>query len=814
MAAESYEPRAIERRWQQVWADERTWEVSNEDDGRPKSYVLEMLPYPSGEPHIGHLKVYSVGDAIAHFKRRTGHRVLHPLGYDAFGLPAENHAIKTGQHPRESTEASIAEFRRQFNDWGVSIDWSRELGTHEPSYYRWTQWLFLRLFENGLAYRKDAAVNWDPVEETVLANEQVIDGRGERSGALVEKRQLEQWFFKITDYADRLLDDLDTIDWPQNVVTMQRNWIGRSEGAQVVFHCDANGADYPVFTTRPDTLFGATFFVMAPEHPDVLALNDSPEVAEYVRRALTESAEERGAEDREKTGVALGQTVTNPVNGEQIPMYVADYVLMEYGTGAIMAVPAHDERDFEFATKHGIEIRRVIEAPDGEDGELPYSGDGPMVASGRFDGLHNRDAFAQIVEWLGSEGKGALAVNYRLRDWLLSRQRYWGCPIPIVHCEQCGMVPVPDDQLPVVLPDIEDYKPKGRSPLAAAEEWVDVDCPKCGAPAKRETDTMDTFVDSSWYFMRYCDARNDQAPWDRDVLASWMPVDQYIGGVEHAILHLMYARFFAKAFADIGLLDVQEPFARLFTQGMVTRDGAKMSKSKGNVVSPRELVDEFGADAARSYILYVGHPAEGGDWNDKGIEGIHRFLARLWRAAADAAANTEHSDAPFGEPTAVLRKAHWAIDKVTTDLGERFATHTAIAAVIELVNDLTKHRDELLATPEGASQYRFAAATAGSLIFPFAPHLGSEAYELLTGRRVWEEPWPEADPALLETDTVTIVVQLNGKVVDRFDVAAGIADDELEGMARDSAKVGERLDGREIVKAIVVPGRLVNLVAK
>ena len=409
MAAESYEPRAIERRWQQVWADERTWEVSNEDDGRPKSYVLEMLPYPSGEPHIGHLKVYSVGDAIAHFKRRTGHRVLHPLGYDAFGLPAENHAIKTGQHPRESTEASIAEFRRQFNDWGVSIDWSRELGTHEPSYYRWTQWLFLRLFENGLAYRKDAAVNWDPVEETVLANEQVIDGRGERSGALVEKRQLEQWFFKITDYADRLLDDLETIDWPQNVVTMQRNWIGRSEGAQVVFHCDANGADYPVFTTRPDTLFGATFFVMAPEHPDVLALNDSPEVAEYVRRALTESAEERGAEDREKTGVALGQTVTNPVNGEQIPMYVADYVLMEYGTGAIMAVPAHDERDHEFATKHGIEIRRVIEAPDGEDGELPYSGDGPMVASGRFDGLHNRDAFAQIVEWLGSEGKGALA---------------------------------------------------------------------------------------------------------------------------------------------------------------------------------------------------------------------------------------------------------------------------------------------------------------------------------------------------------------------------------------------------------------------
>jgi leucyl-tRNA synthetase len=811
MATESYEPRAIERKWQRVWADERTWEVGNEDDGRPKSYVLEMLPYPSGEPHIGHLKVYSVGDAIAHYKRRTGHRVLHPLGYDAFGLPAENHAIKTGQHPRESTEASIAEFRRQFDDWGVSIDWSRELGTHEPSYYRWTQWLFLRLFERGLAYRKEAAVNWCPNDATVLANEQVADGRCERCGALVEQRSLEQWFFKITDYADRLLDDLETIDWPQNVVTMQRNWIGRSEGAEVVFHCDALDTDYPVFTTRPDTLFGATFFVMAPEHPDVLKLDDSPEVREYVQRALSASAEERGAEDREKTGVALGATVTNPVNGEQIPMFVADYVLMEYGTGAIMAVPAHDERDHEFAVKHGIEIRRVIEG--GEDG-LPYSGDGPMVASGRFDGLHNREAFAQIVEWLQSEGKGEPAINYRLRDWLLSRQRYWGCPIPVVHCDACGLVPVPDDQLPVVLPDVEDYAPKGRSPLAAAEDWVNTDCPKCGGSARRETDTMDTFVDSSWYFLRYCDARNDAAPWDRDVLGGWMPVDQYIGGVEHAILHLMYARFFTKAFADIGLLDVQEPFARLFTQGMVTRDGAKMSKSKGNVVSPRELVDEFGADAARSYILYVGHPAEGGDWNDKGIEGIARFLARLWRAAADAAANTQPSDGPTGEPTAVLRKAHWAIDKVTGDLGERFATHTAIAAVIELVNELTKHRDELLATPEGASQYRFAAATAGSLIFPFAPHLGSETYELLTGRRVWEEPWPEADAALLETDTTTIVVQLNGKVIDRFDAPAGISEDEQERLARGSERLADRLDGREVVKAIVVPGRLVNLVAR
>ncbi len=628
-----YDPTAIEPKWQRIWADERTWEVTNEEDGRPKSYVLEMLPYPSGEPHIGHLKTYSVGDAVAHFHRRNGFRVLHPMGYDAFGLPAENHAIKTGQHPRESTETSIAEFQRQFRTWGISIDWTREFGTHEPRYYRWTQWLFNRLFERGLAYRDEAAVNWCPKDQTVLANEQVIDGRCERCGTVVEARNLEQWFFRITEYADRLLEDMRDISWPPNVVAMQENWIGRSEGARVVFRCEELGTDYPVFTTRPDTLFGATFFVMAPEHPDVLRLNDSPEVREYVNRALRSTAEERGEEGREKTGVALGRTVTNPVNGEQIPMYVADYVLMEYGTGAIMAVPAHDTRDFEFAQRHGLEVRRVIEGGE----ELPYTGDGPMVNSGRFDGMHNREAFDRIVEWLRSEGKGEPAVNYRLRDWLLSRQRYWGCPIPIVHCEACGLVPVPDSDLPVELPEIEDYAPQGRSPLAAAEDWVRTSCPRCGGDARRETDTMDTFVDSSWYFLRYCDASNDEAPWDREVLARWMPVDQYIGGVEHAILHLMYARFFTKALADMELLDVQEPFARLFTQGMITRAGAKMSKSKGNVVSPQTIVERYGADTARCYILFIGHPIDGADWSDEGVEGVNRFLSRLWRAAADLA---------------------------------------------------------------------------------------------------------------------------------------------------------------------------------
>ncbi len=492
--------------------------------------------------------------------------------------------------------------------------------------------------------------------------------------------------------------------------------------------------------------------------------------------------------------------MTNPVNGEELPVFVADYVLAEYGTGAIMAVPAHDARDFEFAQRFGLPIRQVV----GGDEELPFATDGPMMNSGRFDGLHNREAFDQIVDWLASEGKGERAVNYRLRDWLLSRQRYWGCPIPIVHCPECGEVPVPDDQLPVELPDVEDYAPRGRSPLAAAEDWVRTTCPRCGGAAERETDTMDTFVDSSWYFLRYCDANNDEAPWDREVVARWMPVDQYIGGVEHAILHLMYARFFTKALADLELVDVQEPFEALFTQGMVTRGGAKMSKSKGNVVSPSDYVERYGADTTRSYILYVGHPAEGGDWADEGIEGIHRFLSRLWRAAEEA---PEGANEPQGEPSDLVRKAHWAIDKVTRDLGERFATHTSIAAVIELVNDLYRLRDEV-----DPSHVRFALATAASLVFPFAPHLGSEVYERLTGERVWEQPWPQADPDLLARDEIQLIVQLNGKLIDRLMVPASATREELEEHARGSERLTARLNGREITKTIVVPGKLVNFV--
>jgi leucyl-tRNA synthetase len=874
MAERRYDPHEIEPRWQAVWADERTWEVSNEHAGQAprggrdgpggagarggartgartggwgsSSYVLEMLPYPSGEPHIGHLKCYSVGDAIAHFHRRLGERVLHPMGYDAFGLPAENHAIKTGVHPRDSTAESIASFRRQFHSWGISIDWSRELATDEPSYYRWTQWIFLQLFAAGLAYRKEAAVKWCPKDQTVLANEQVdADGRCERCGALVEVRQLEQWFLRITDYAERLLNDLDTIDWPEHVKTMQRNWIGRSEGAEVTFHCHALGVDYPVFTTRPDTLFGATFFVMAPEHPDVMRLARGTQheqaVHDYVNHALTETNEERGDAERPKTGVPLGQSVTNPVNGQQIPMYVADYVLMEYGTGAIMAVPGHDERDHAFARAYGLPIRRVIAPAGGDAGEagggseageasadddgLPYTGDGVLVNSHPdFDGMGNRDALAAIVAWLDREGKGHASVNYRLRDWLVSRQRYWGAPIPIVHCDACGMVPVPDEQLPVELPDIEDYTPKGRSPLAGAEDWMDIECPACGGSARRETDTMDTFVDSSWYFLRYCDARNDHAAWDPAALREWMPVDQYIGGVEHAILHLMYARFFTKALADLGHLDFQEPFQALFTQGMVTNDGAKMSKSKGNVVSPASIVQRVGADTARCYILFVGPPDQDADWSDDGVEGVHRFLARLWRLAADTAERAGEpraelstpaagaagaaGDGAAGDDLALARKTHWAIDKVSGDL-RRFAFNTAIAAVMELINDCSRLRDTA-----SVDALRFALGTAASLLFPFAPHVSADVYERLTGQRVWEEPWPQAEEALLESDSYELVCQVNGKVRDRVRASADAGPQELKDLCHAAPNVIVHLDGKEVVKEIVVPGKLVNLVVR
>jgi leucyl-tRNA synthetase len=833
-----YDPHEIEARWQQVWAEQRTWEVPNPgqpgfDSSMPKNYVLEMLPYPSGEPHIGHLKTYSIGDAIAHFRRRTGFQVVHPMGYDGFGLPAENNAIKTGRHPRDATYASIDEFRRQLQRWGVSIDWTRELATCDVGYYRWTQWIFLRLYEAGLAYRAEAQVQWCPVDQTVLANEQVIDGRCERCGSLVEARNLEQWFFKITDYADRLLADFERLEsWPEHVIRMQRNWIGRSDGAEVIFRCEELGLDFPVFTTRPDTLFGATFFVVAPEHPQVERLaagtGHEEEVRAYVDEAIRSSVEERGDEAHVKTGVPLGRTVTNPVNGEQIPMFVADYVLMEYGTGAIMAVPAHDDRDFDFARAFDLPIRAVVRPRDGGDPDpdepfLGHTEDEVLVNSPGFDGMSAPDAAEAITESLRERGLGDFAVNYRLRDWLLSRQRYWGCPIPILYCEECGMVPVPDDQLPVELPDVKDYAPKGESPLATATDWVNTKCPTCGGAARRETDTMDTFVDSSWYYLRYLDPHNDVAPWDRAAVDYWMPVDQYIGGVEHAILHLLYSRFFCKALSDLGHLDVQEPFINLFTQGMITRAGAKMSKSKGNTVNPQEYIERYGADAMRTYICFIGPAERDADWVDEGVEGVHRFLSRLWRLEREVSDRTKPptSSAPLpgvsgaveGPARELLAKAHWAIDKVTRDLGN-FHLHTAIAAVMELVNDAYRLKDGLYGDETGEAVLRLATTTAASLISLFAPHLGAEVYERLTGEHVWEQPWPEADRSLLERDTFTLILQVNGKLRDQVEAATDASESELLALARSSENVRRHLDGKEVVKEVVVPGKLVNLVVR
>ena len=814
---ERYDPDAIEAKWQAVWAAEDAFTVPNPDptsaaDAR-STYVLEMLPYPSGELHMGHVFNYTLGDVFTHVRRRQGLTVLRPMGYDAFGLNAENAAINEGGHPREITARNIESIRRQMKRMGWAIDWSREVSTAEPEYYRWTQWLFLRFFERGLAYRREAPVKWCPKDQTVLANEQVIDGRCERCGTEVEARNLTQWFFKITDYADQLLDEMDTLEsWPDRVLTMQRNWIGRSDGARVTFTVDGTGDELPVFTTRPDTLFGATFFVLAPEHPMIAELTAGSEheaaVADYVRHTAARSAVER--ETKEKDGVFTGRNAVNPVNDERIPIWVADYVLMEYGTGAIMAVPAHDERDHAFAEKYGIEIRQVV-APAGgtpttDSGAfVAHTEDEVLVNSGEFSGLTAPEGKRAITEWLAERGQGEATIGYRLRDWLLSRQRYWGCPIPIVYCDACGTVPVPDEQLPVLLPEIDDYLPKGKSPLAAAEEWVATTCPSCGGPARRETDTMDTFVDSSWYFLRYADARNDDAAWDQQIVDYWLPVKQYIGGVEHAVLHLLYARFFTKVLNDLELLGFREPFSRLFTQGMIYRHGAKMSKTKGNVVAPDEAIERYGADALRLYILYMGPADQDKEWSDAGIEGTARLVDRVWRLTLEVAAAGPVEAPPDGE---LLRAAHRTIERVSDDILRRFQFHTPIAALFELVNEIYRVKDE----PGRAGEVRFATETVLALIQPYAPHVAEELWERLGHSRLWETPWPQADQALVASDTVEVVVQVNGKLRDRLHVPAGTPENELVALALASERVQAHVDG-EPRRTIVVPDRLVNVVA-
>jgi leucyl-tRNA synthetase len=791
---ERYDPQAIEAKWQGVWEAENAFHTPNPAPGEETDerhwYQLEMLPYPSGTLHMGHVLNYTMGDVQTHLRRRQGWRVLRPMGFDSFGLPAENAAISEGGHPREITEHYIGVIRKQMKRLGWAIDWDREVSAHETGFYHWTQWIFLRLFERDLAYRKAAPVNWCPNDQTVVANEHVVDGRCWRCGAEVEARNLEQWFFKITEYADELLEyDLPegTGGWSERTRAIQRNWIGRSEGAEIVFHIDGLDTDLPVFTTRSDTLFGATFFVLAPEHALVERI-DSEEVQAYARQTAARRGEER-ATDEEKSGVFTGLYATNPVNGEQLPVYVADYVLMEYGTGAIMAVPAHDERDREFAEAFDLPIVEVV------------TEDGMLINSGEFDGLPADDGKAAIVESLGKQGKAKLAVSYRLRDWSFSRQRYWGSPIPIVYCDDDGLVPVPDDELPVLLPEVEDYRPKGVPPLASNEEWLHVPCPRCGKPGRREADTMDTFVDSAWYYLRYVDPHNGAAPFDRRIVDYWAPVDQYIGGIDHATGHLLYSRFFVKVMNEMGLVGFREPFASVFHQGWVQMGGTKMSKSKGNVEGPDPLVDEHGADAVRLYILFLGPADQDMEWTPSGIEGIGRFLRRLWRLVHEVAAGDGAEDAA---DTTLARKAHETIAKVTDDISRRQSYNTAIAAIMELVNELSRDTSDPAA--------RFAAETTVSLVQPYAPHVAEELWGVLGHERLWEHAWPEADPAMLERETFELVVQVNGRVRDRIVAAATLTDDELVELAKGSEKVHAHLDGKEIRQAIVVPRKLVNFV--
>ena len=786
---DTYDAKAIERKWQATWEAEQAFHVDNPSPGDAPDahfYMLEMLPYPSGSLHMGHVLNYTLGDVVTHFRRRHGFTVLRPMGFDSFGLPAENAAIKDGGHPLEITERNMAAIRHQMRIMGWAIDWQREVSAHEPTYYRWTQWLFVKLFEQGLAYRKEAPVNWCPNDQTVLANEHVVDGRCWRCGAVVEARNMAQWFFKITAYADALLADLATIDWPERTKKIQTSWIGRSEGAELLFRVEELDLDIPVFTTRPDTLYGATFFVIAPESPLVQQLSDDEEVRSYARIAAARPTEER--EQRDKTGVFTGRHATNPVNGAQIPIWISDYVLMEYGTGAIMAVPAHDARDREFAEAFDLPVVPVI-----DDG-------GRLINSGEFDGLSSEDAKRAIVESLSERGKGKPAINYRLRDWSFSRQRYWGCPIPIIYCDQHGAVAVPEADLPVLLPDVDDYRPKGQPPLASNEEFINAPCPVCGEPGRREADTMDTFVDSSWYFLRYTDPENDQAPFDRAIADYWMPIDQYIGGIDHAKGHLLYSRFFVKALNDLGLLGFREPFQRLFHQGWVRLDGKRMSKSQGGV-SPNELIDRFGADAIRIYILFQGPADQDIDWSPDGIEATVRFIRRLWRVVHEAALRPE---SPAGIDTPLARKAHETIARVSDDIDRRFVFNTPIAAVMELVNELSKAPDDPAA--------RFAAETAVSVLQPYTPHVAEELWGVLGHEsRLWRSPWPTHDASLLQSETIELVLQVNGKVRDRIRVPAGLAEAELIALARSSEKVQAHLNGAER-RVIVVPDKLVNIV--
>lgn len=834
---EKYNYHDIERKWQARWEESSLYRVT-EDPHKKKYYCLEMFPYPSGNLHMGHVRNYSIGDVVARFKTMQGFNVLHPMGWDAFGLPAENAAIKHGIPPYKWTVDNIANMKRQLKSMGLSYDWKREATTSFPDYYKWTQWLFLQLYKRGLAYKKQGYVNWCPSCATVLANEQVVDGACERCETPVEKKALEQWYFRTTAYAQELLDSLvDLPGWPEKVKIMQENWIGRSEGAEIYFTEEKSGEKIAVYTTRPDTTFGVSYVVLAPEHPLVekLIANTSYEkpVKAFVKKVQKMSEIVRTSAETEKEGMFIGVYVINPVNQEKVPVWVANYVLYEYGTGAVMGVPAHDERDFMFAQKYNLPIRVVIQphpAADGPANELSasemteaYVGDGKMVNSGKYSGMPNREGGRTLAEDLAKEGAGQVKVNYRLRDWLISRQRFWGAPIPIVYCEKCGAVPVPDDQLPVLLPLQVEFRPTGESPLNSIPEFLYTSCPQCGGPAKRETDTMDTFVCSSWYFLRYTDPKNTAQAFAKEKADYWMNVDQYIGGVEHAILHLMYARFFTKVLADIGLVSVREPFQNLLTQGMVLKDGAKMSKSKGNVVSPEEIIEQYGADTARLFILFAAPPERDLEWSDQGVEGCFRFLNRVWRLVyhylEDVRQQKEllvETEQLSQDDKAIRRLLHGTIKKVSEDIEQRFNFNTAISAIMELVNGLYHYREK---AGQNKKLLRECMETLIVLLAPFVPHLSEELWECLhtgtgKGESVHRQPWPQYEPAALEAEEIEIVLQINGKVREHLLVPAGISREELEKRALATGKVQGALEGKQLVKVITVPDKLVNVVIK
>ena len=822
-----YDFKKIEDKWQKIWQDEKTFKTED-DFSKEKYYVLEMFPYPSGKLHMGHVRNYSIGDAIARIKKMQGFNVLHPMGFDSFGLPAENAAIKNNVEPSEWTEKNTKEMEEQLDKLGFSYDWDREVSTCRPDYYRWMQWIFIQFYKKGLAYKKENPVNWCPSCKTVLANEQVVNGECERCKSTVGKKNLSQWYLKITDYADELLKDLDKLEnWPDKVKTMQKNWIGKSIGAEISFDIVDFDEKLKVFTTRADTVFGVTYMVISPEHPFVKDLikgrSEEKAALDYIEEVSHKNDIERSSTVAEKTGVFIGRYAVNPITGKEIPIFISDYVLMGYGTGAIMAVPAHDQRDFDFAKKFNLDIVPVVEPNDSNINvnnlTESFVAEGKMINSGEFNGLDNREAIEKVIDYITEKGIGKKTINYRLRDWLISRQRYWGTPIPMINCPKCGWVPEKEENLPILLPKDVEFTGKGESPLATSKDFANCKCPVCGGDAKRELDTMDTFLDSSWYFLRYCDPHNENMPFSKEKTDYWMAVDQYIGGVEHAILHLLYSRFFQKVFRDLGLVSNDEPFKRLLTQGMVNKDGKKMSKSIGNVVSPDEIIKKYGADTARLFILFAAPPEKELDWSDEGVEGSYRFLNRVYRLAIETVEriNDEQNnskaqdDKKNSDDKELLLMMNAAIKKVTEDAGGRFNFNTAISSIMELVNECYRYKELDHARTDLLVD---AVKNVVILLYPFAPHIAEEMWESFDSGRLGDQPWPSYDESALERDEVEIVVQINGKIKEKLMVDSKLDKKGLEDFVMANENVIAHIEGKNVIKVIPIPGRLVNIVVK